>query len=386
MRVAIVHDWLTGMRGGERVLEALLELFPDAEIFTLLHVRGSVSDLIEGRPIHTSFLQSVPLAGRHYRRLLPLFPRAVASLDVRGFDLVLSSSHCVAKGVRVPPGVPHICYSHTPMRYVWDQQKAYFGPGRAGAWVRLAMAVVAPRLRAWDVRTARSVDHFVANSRWVAARIRRCYGRDAAVVFPPVELDRFAPTDVKDDFYLALGSPAPYKRMDVAVEAFRCLDRRLVVVGEGVTRSLAPGRKAARLPNVTFLERLPDPDVAALLGRARALLMPGAEDFGITAVEALASGTPVIALGEGGVLDTVTPASDAERGGAGATGVFFPEATPGALRDAIHRFELETFDARTLTEAARPFARSVFLDGMRNEVERVLAGEASREASGEAVA
>ena len=239
MRVAIVHDWLTGMRGGERVLDALLDLFPDAEIFTLVHVRGSVSERIESRPIHTTFLQSLPLVGRHYRRLLPLFPRAVASLDVRGFDLVLSSSHCVAKGVPVPPGVSHVCYSHTPMRYVWDQQAAYFGRGRAGLAVRLAMTVAAPRLRAWDVRTAASVDRFVANSRYVRDRIRMYYHRDAAVVHPPVQLERFAPGPVREDFYLALGSPAPYKRMDIAVEAFRRLDRPLLVVGEGVTHALA---------------------------------------------------------------------------------------------------------------------------------------------------
>ena len=380
MRVAIVHDWLTGMRGGERVLDALLDLHPDAEIFTLLHVPGSVSHRIEARPIHTTFVQSVPFVGRHYRRLLPLFPRAVESLDVRGFDLVLSSSHCVAKGVRVPTGVPHVCYSHTPMRYVWDQQEAYFGRGRAGPAVRVAMSVAAPRLRAWDVRTAAGVDHFVANSRHVRDRIRRYYRRDAAVVHPPVQLDRFRPGSARDDFYLALGSPAPYKRMDVAVEAFRGLDRPLLVVGEGVVRSLARAHAASRLPNVTFVDRLPDGEVADVLRRARALLMPGVEDFGITAVEALASGTPVIALGEGGVLDTVVPAGDGVGAAMGATGVFFDRPTPEAMREAVRRFERLSFDTHALTEAARPFARERFVEAMRLEVERAIAGEGSREA------
>ena len=193
MRVAIVHDWLTGMRGGELVLEALLELFPQSELFTLLHDRGSVSDLIESRPIHTSTIDRIPGSHKAYRFFLPLFPWAIERLDLSDFDLVLSSSHCAAKGARAPSGVPHICYCHTPMRYLWDQYDVYFAAGRSALPVRMAMATVAQPLRRWDTRSAAYVDHFVANSTHIKQRIRRYYGRDAVVVHPPVDLDRFAP-------------------------------------------------------------------------------------------------------------------------------------------------------------------------------------------------
>ncbi len=371
MRVALVHDWLTGMRGGERVLEALLELHPDAELFTLLHVPGSVSPLIEDRPIHTSFLQRVPGVSSVYRYLLPLFPRAVESLDLRGFDLVVSSSHCVAKGVCVPAGTPHICYCHTPMRYIWDQYPAYFGPGRASWPVRSAMRWVAPRLRAWDVRTAARVTRFVANSHHVAERIGRHFGREAAVVHPPVELARFAPGPEREGFYLVLGSPAPYKRVDLAIEACAHLGRPLVLAGYSTGMGAAPGELSGRLPpNVTVRGYLTDDDVSDVLGRARALLLPGLEDFGIAVVEALASGTPVIAFGEGGVLDTVRPLGG-DCGEGPPTGVFFHEPSVDALANAIERFEGHAFDRAALVAAARPFGRERFLAQMR-EIERAV--------------
>jgi glycosyltransferase involved in cell wall biosynthesis len=376
MRVAIVHDWLTGMRGGERVLDALLDLFPAAELFTLLHVPGSVSERIEARTIHTSFVQGIPGAARHYRRLLPLFPRAIESMGVAGFDLVVSSSHCVAKGIRIEGGTPHLCYSHTPMRYVWDQQEAYTGGGRAGPVSRIALSAFAPGLRRWDVRTAARVDRFVANSRHVRTRIERYYGREAAVVHPPVQLGRFGPAARKEDFYLVLGAPAPYKRIDLAIEAFRGFGRRLVVAGEGVPARF--GKGASNKGEVELLDRLSDGEVADLLGRARALLMPGLEDFGITAVEALASGTPVVALGAGGALDSVRPVGD---GVEQPNGVFFEECTVSALCDAVLRFERHAFDAHAVAETARPFARESFLEAMRSEVEALLAPSGGHEAA-----
>ncbi len=372
MRVAIVHDWLTGMRGGEAVLEALLDLHPDAEIFTLLHVPGSVSSAIESRPIHTSFLQRVPGVSSRYRYLLPFFPRAIEGLDLAGFDLVLSSSHCVAKGVRLPADSRHICYCHTPMRYVWDQYEAYFGPGRAPWAVRAAMRRVAPRLRAWDVRTAARVHRFVANSRHVAGRIERCFGRDATVVHPPVDLDRFTPGAERDDFYLVLGAPAPYKRTDLAIEACARLGRPLALAGYSTGKGAGSARHFRRLPaNVQLLGHLSDLDVAHTLGRARALLLPGVEDFGIAVVEALASGTPVIALGDGGVLDTVRPLGGDPSLGP-ATGVFFTEPTPEALMNAILRFEAHAFDRDALVASARPFGRDRFLAEMRGVEQEVL--------------
>ena len=232
-RVALVHDWLTGMRGGERVLDALLELFPQAEIFTLIHRPGSVSPRIESRTIHTSFVDDLPFARGPYRYFLPLFPRAVESFDLAGFDLVISSSHCVAKGARPPLGVPHVCYCHTPMRYLWDQYDDYFGPGKASRIVRAAVAAIAPGLRRWDVASADPVDRFIANSACVRDRINRHYGRTATVVHPPVDVERFGPAASREDFYLVLGALVPYKRVDLAVEAFNRLGRRLVIAGEG---------------------------------------------------------------------------------------------------------------------------------------------------------
>lgn len=363
MRVALVHDWLTGTRGGERVLEALVGLFPDGEIFTLVHVPGSVPPAIEARPIQTSFLQRLPGAGRWYRYGLPLFPRAVESLDLSGFDLVVSSSHAVAKGARPSAGRPHLCYCHTPMRYVWDAYSDYFGPGRAPAWVRLAAPHVARRLRRWDLTTADRVDRFVANSEHVRRRIQRCYGREAAVVHPPVDLDRFRPGPRREDFYLVVSALVPYKRIDLAVRAFNRLERRLVVVGTG------PGfsglrRLAGRTVEVTG--RLPDEEVARLMGRCRAFIMPQEEDFGITSVEAQAAGAPVIAYGRGGALETVVAT------GPRPTGAFFEPQTVRALAEAVERFEGLAFRAEDLEANARRFGKEAFRAGIRSQVNALL--------------
>ena len=379
MRVALVHDWLTGMRGGERVLEALIELFPEAEIFTLIHRPESVSRQIESRPIHTSFVDDLPFAHDRYRYLLPLFPRAVESLDLDGFDLVISSSHCVAKGARPPAGVPHVCYCHTPMRYVWDQYQQYFGPGRASPLVRAAVATIAPRLRRWDVASADRVDHFVANSACVADRIRRHYGRSATVVYPPVDLERFEPAPIREDFYLVLGALAPYKRVDLAVEAFNRLGRRLVIAGSGSELS-----RLAKIagPGVSFLGRVTDQEVVDLFSRCRAFLFPGEEDFGITAVEAQAAGAPVIAYGKGGALETVIGVRDGgnhtlqysedAQSGLGPTGVFFHDPSPEGLIGAVERFESHDFSPEALRTSAARFGSQRFKQGMKSQVQAVL--------------
>jgi len=362
-RVALVHDWLTGMRGGERCLEVFCELFPEADLFTLLRVPGSVSETIERRRITTSFIQGMPGAAQRYRHYLPLFPAAVRRFDLRGYDLVLSSSHAVAKGVRVPPGALHVCYCFTPMRYVWDLYGEYFG-ARAGPLTRAVMPPLAAWLRRWDRRTAAGVHHFVAISRFVADRIRRAYGRPAEVIYPPVDVARFRVEEGPGDFYLVVSALTPYKRVDLAVAAASRLGRRLVVVGSGPEearlRSLAG-------PTVELLGWRDDAEIALLYSRCRALLFPTVEDFGITPLEAMASGRPVIALGQGGALETVVGPG----GGEPATGIFFERQSVEDLAEAIQRFESDSprFEPKALRRRAEAFDRPLF----KERIEQYLA-------------
>jgi glycosyltransferase involved in cell wall biosynthesis len=370
-RVALVHDWLTGMRGGERCLEVLCELFPSAPIFTLLHVPGSVSRTIEDRRIVTSFVQRLPGAAHRYRQYLPLFPAAVRRLDLRGHDLVISLSHCVAKGVRVPPGALHLSYCFTPMRYVWDLYDDYFG-GDAPLAVRALMPPVAAALRRWD-RGTDSVDHFVAISRHIAERIRRVYGRASEVIHPPVDVARFRP-GVPEDFYLVVSALAPYKRVDLAVAAATRLGRRLLVVGTGPEESRL--RRLAG-PTVEFLGWRADPEVADLYARCRAVVFTALEDFGIVPLEAAAAGRPTIAFGRGGVLDTMTPlAGPGARAAAEEppTAVFFDAQTVDALAAAIERFEAAEAAGRfvpaVLRARAERFDRPGFAARVRAYVDR----------------
>ncbi len=353
-RVALVHDWLTGMRGGERCLEVFCELFPDAPLYTLLHVPGSVSAPIERRRIVTSFVQRLPRAASQYRRYLPLFPAAVGGFDLSGYDLVISLSHCVAKAVRRPPGALHLSYCFSPMRYLWDLYDDYFG-ARAGLLVRSLMPPVAAALRAWDRRTD-GVDAFVAISHHIADRIRRVYGRSADVIHPPVDVARFSPAARVEDFYLVVSALVPYKRVDLAVAAATRLGRRLLVVGTGPeARRLA----AAAGPTVEFLGGRSDAEVAHLYARCRAVLFPAVEDYGIVPLEAAAAGRPTIALARGGALETMT---GLEQTAAPPTAVFFGEQTAGALADAIGRFEAEArrFEPAALRARAQQFDRPIF--------------------------
>ena len=352
--VALVHDWLTGMRGGERCLEVFAELFPAADLYTLLHVPGSVSPAIESRRIVTSFIQRLPQAERRYRHYLPLFPAAVRAFDLSGYDLVLSSSHAVAKGVRVPPGALHVCYCFTPMRYVWDLYDDYFG-ARASLAARLTMPPVAAWLRRWDRRTAAGVHHFVAISRFVADRIRRAYGREADVIYPPVDVSRFRVDEGPGEFYLVVSALTPYKRVDLAVEACNRLGRRLLVVGSGPEE---PRLRALAGPTVELLGWRDDAQIAELYARCRALLFPPLEDFGITPLEAMAAGRPVIAFGEGGARETVVGLGEGEP----PTGLFFARQRVEDLTEAIRRFEASApqFEPKALRRRAEAFDRPLF--------------------------
>jgi glycosyltransferase involved in cell wall biosynthesis len=340
MRVAIVHDWLTGMRGGEKVLEGILSLYPKADVFTLLHVPGSVSPAIEAHPIRTSFLQRMPALRSHYRKYLLLFPRAIESLDFRAYDLVISSSHCVAKGARVPAGIAHVCYCHTPMRYIWDRYADYFGPGRTSLPIRTVMAGSAGWLRRWDVETSRRVTTFVANSRYVADRIRRIYDRPADVVYPWVDHATFTPDgEAADSFYLVLSALVPYKRV-----------ARL---------------EAHATSNVEFVGRVDDEELRRLYRRCRALVFPGEEDFGIVPLEAMACGRPVLAYRAGGAMETVIE---------GESGGFFDAQTAASLAGAVRRFEPERFDPAAVRSIALRFDRERNLSAFRTIVERAVTG------------
>jgi glycosyltransferase involved in cell wall biosynthesis len=351
------------MRGGERCLEVVCELFPEAPLFTLLHVPGRVSATIERRQIVTSFVQRLPAAASSYRRYLPLFPAAIAGFDLRGFDLVLSLSHCVAKAARAEQGALHLSYCFSPMRYVWDLYDDYFG-ARAGVATRLLMRPVAAALRRWDRETA-GVHDFVAISRHIADRIRRVYGRAADVIYPPVDVLRFNPSGTPEDFYLVVSALVPYKRIDLAVEAATRLRRRLLVVGTGPE---ARRLSAMAGPTVEFLGWRDDEEVADLYARCRAVLFPAVEDYGIVPLEAAAAGRPTIALGRGGACETMVALGD----GPEPTAVFFDTQSVDALADAIRRFETSAarFDPSALRARAERFARPRFAREIQDWIDR----------------
>lgn len=357
-RVALVHDWLTGMRGGEKVLEQLGELFPEAPIHTLFHFPGSVSQTIEGHTIHASFLQKYPATRHNYRWYLPLFPSAIEDFDLTSYDLIVSSSHCVAKGAQPRPGARHVCYCHTPMRYVWDQEHAYF-PQRKGLVARLR-GIVLSRLRQWDVATSGRVDLFIANSRFVAARIERYYGRQAEVVHPPVDTDFFTPAgEGAGGYCLVVAALSPYKRIDLAIAACERSGCELWIVGDGPERRRLASKAGAKARLLGWVEA---DRLRELYRRADCLIQPGVEDFGITAVEALACGCPVVALARGGVLDVVRD---------GEHGVLYGEADePEALSRAIDKSRTIGFNQLNLRRRAEEFSPARFKDQLKKLLSR----------------
>lgn len=364
-RVALIHDWLTGMRGGEKVLEHLCAMFPEAPIYTLFHFPGTVSAAIESHPIHTSFLQRAPRIRHHYRRYLPLFPAAIEEFDLSGYDLVVSSSHCVAKGVIAPPDALHACYCHTPMRYAWDQEHVYF-PRRRGLGPRLR-SLALTGLRAWDVSSASRVKLFMANSGFVAQRIQAYYGRGSEVVHPPVDVDFFTPARPgknghgrpagEKPYCVMVSALAPYKRIEVAMAACERLGIDLNIVGEGPERARL---EAMATPNIHFLGKVDGRRLRDLYRGASAFLQPGIEDFGIASVEALACGTPVVATARGGILDIVED---------GRHGVLYPDcAAPADVADAIDKALRMGFNSLDLRKRAESFAAPRFVERIQHLV------------------
>jgi glycosyltransferase involved in cell wall biosynthesis len=362
VRVALVHDWLTGMRGGEKVLLSLARLFPHAPIYTLLHIRGSVAPELEARDIRTSFAQNLPGVARRYRWYLPLFPRAIESFDFSAYDLVLSSSHCVAKGAIPGPRTLHVSYCFTPMRYVWDRYDDYFGPGRMPAPLRLAIKPMAARLRRWDARTSSRVHRFVADSAYVAERIQRYYGREADVIHAPVDADFYTPgADRPGTYDLVVSALAPYKRVDLVLEAYRGSGRPLKIVGSGPERERL---QAGAPPEAEFLGYVDDARLRELYRGCRVVIMPGVEDFGIVPLEAMACGRPAIVYGEGGGLETVLD---------GVTGLVFREPTAASLRAAVDSLGSVRFDTLALRERAQGFSRTVFEERLNVFLDKALA-------------
>jgi glycosyltransferase involved in cell wall biosynthesis len=363
MNVALVHDWLTGMRGGERVLEVLCDLYPDADLFTLVHRRGTVSSTIERHRITTSFVQRLPFAETRYPHYLPVFPLAVERFPLGSYDLVISSSHCVAKSVLVSDGARHLCYCHSPMRYAWDQFDAYFGPDRKGAFAsRWFYRPVMTRLAAWDAATAGRVHRFVANSAHVAGRIRRYYGREATIVYPPVDTTFYQPSDVAPGpHFLIVSALVPYKRIDLAIAACERVGARLRIVGDGPER---PRLEAEAGAHVEFLGRLSDEGVREEYRRAQAVLLPGEEDFGIVMVEAHACGRPVVALGRGGALETVVE---------GENGLLYPQPDVASLAGALDRVASLRFDPDVIRRSAERFSRARHTQRMQDVIAETMA-------------
>ncbi|RXG88282.1 glycosyltransferase [Bradyrhizobium vignae] len=364
MKVAIIHYWLVGMRGGEKVLEALCEMYPEADIYTHVYVPEMVSETIRKHRVVSTFINRLPRAPRMYKTYLPLMPLALEQLDLRDYDLILSSESGPAKGIIAPPHALHVCYCHTPMRYIWNMFHDY--RAGAGSLARLAMPSLAHYLRLWDVASAARVDSFVANSATVADRIRRYYGLAANVIHPPVDTAAFSPCPSSElgDYYLMAGELVSYKRPDLAVRAFNELKLKLVVIGGG--EMLSEIRRLAG-PTVSVLGPQPFEALKHHYARCRALIFPGEEDFGMVPVEAMASGRPVLAFGRGGATETV--AND-------VTGLFFDEQTVDAISNSIARFERMTFEPEAIVAHAQQFGREPFIRKMRSHIDLLLAQRA----------
>lgn len=375
MRVAIVHDWLLGMRGGERILNVFCQIFPQAELFTLIYNKGTLTPTLENRPIHTSFLQGFPSVKEKYRNYLPLFPMAIESLNLEGFDLVISSSHCVAKGAKKPKNAFHFCYCYTPMRYMWVFFDQYFGS--YPPWKKELVRLFGEYLKKWDIETLPRVDEFIAISETIKERIQNIYKRDSTVIYPPVEIDkfRFNPSRKSGDYYVCVSALVPYKRVDIIIKAFNKMsDKKLVIVGDGNMRKELEGIKTSS--NIKFTGWVDHDEVVKICEGAKAFLFAAEEDFGIAPVEAQALGLPVIAYGRGGTSETVVPINSHE-GTKGPTGLFFFKQDAESLIEAILEFEKRenVFNPQDARRNAERFSEDKFIYSIKTFVKEKTGGD-----------
>lgn len=356
MKTAIVHDWLVSLGGAENALEKLVALFP-GPIFTLIKNEKTLRQLDLTHTVYASFIQHLPFAQKHFRYFLPLFPSAIEQFDVSEYDLILSNSHAVAKGIKTHRDQLHICYCHTPMRYAWDLQDQYLS--NLGKIKALLARAALKRLRKWDVQSLDRVDAFIGNSRFIAERIKKNYGREAAVIYPPVATHLFDHRQQKENYFITISRLVPYKRIDLIVKTFAQMpDKKLLVIGDGPEKESI---KKWASPNVELLGRVPDKEMRNYLAKARAFIFAAEEDFGIVTVEAQASGTPVIAYGKGGSLEIVQN---------GVTGLFFNEQTEQSLREAVERFEKMSFDSERIRSNAERFSESRFNKEMKEFIDK----------------
>ncbi len=363
MKVVLLHDWLTGFRGGERVLEVFCEMFPDAPLYTLIYNPGSTTPLIENRKITASFVNKLPGKDEGYRKYLPLFPLAAQSLKIiEEADLVISSSHCVIKGVKKPKHAKHLCYIHSPMRYIYDQFDNYFG-AEAPLIQRIGGRIFRSYLTNWDIASNKNVDLMVPNSNFVKERVTKFYGIDSTVVHPFVELKDFEGEDPrKEDFYLMVTAFAPNKKVGVAIEAFNQLGKKLKIIGGGQQEEYL---KSIAGPSIEFLGKLSRTEVVSHMKRAKGFVFPGVEDFGITPLESLAAGTPVIAYKIGGVLETLND----------QVAEFVTDCSKDGLVQAIKHFESKSFDTEVLKARARDFSREQFKVKIMTLINQLMEGK-----------
>lgn len=360
MKVALVHDWLNGMRGGEKVLEAIVKLFPDADIFTLIYEPEKVSKIINSRTVKHSWVQYLPFTKKKYRYYLPLFPSAIERFNLSGYELVISSSHCVAKGAIKDEKALHICYCHTPMRYARERYNDYFGPENFNPHVERIVRFFIQRLRKWDLSTAGRPDYYIANSKYIAGLIKKHYNRDAEVIYPPVGVNGFKARKENKGYFLIVSSLVPYKRVDLAIDAFNKLNLPLWVVGSGPQEKKL--KKMAE-QNIRFFGWQEQDNLTDFYSNCRALVFPGIEDFGIVPVEAQACGKPVIAFAAGGALETIKE---------NVTGVFFREQSAEGLIQALNQFDKMTFDCDKIRQFSLGFDAEIFKDKFEAFVDKCL--------------